>query len=91
MSAELNSRYLGSQCEVVIVVLQGLMSSQGGTSAGGVTGGVTGSELAKICQQSHMSVMGRNKSGVYSKGNTGMLCQNMEQEQGLGLGLNLRW
>jgi len=50
---ELNSGNLGSQCEAVIVVLQGLMSSEGGTS----TGGVTGSELANICQQSHISVM----------------------------------
>src|SRR5882724_4831454 len=57
---ELNSGNLGSQCEAVIVVLQGLMSSEGGTSAGGVTGGVTDSELAKICHQSHMSVTGCN-------------------------------
>ena len=57
---ELNSGNLRSQCEAVIVVLQGLMSSEGGTSAGGVTGDVTGTELAKICQQSHMSVMGHN-------------------------------
>jgi len=41
-------------------MLQGLMSSKGGTSAGGVTGDVTGSELAEVCQQSHVSVMGRN-------------------------------
>ena len=34
---ELNSRNLRSQCEAVIVVLQGLMSSKGGTSAGCVT------------------------------------------------------
>ena len=38
---------------------------RGGTSAGGVTGDVTGdvtgSELAEVCQQSHVSVMGRNK------------------------------
>jgi len=33
---------------------------QGGTNAGGVTGDVTGLELAKVCQQSHMSVMGCN-------------------------------
>ena len=44
----------------MIVVLHGLMSSKGGTSAGGVTGHVTDSELAEICQQSHMSVMGCN-------------------------------
>ena len=44
----------------MIVVLQGLMSSEGGTSAGGVTGGVTGLELADICQKIHMSVMGCN-------------------------------
>jgi len=28
-----------------------------------VTGDVTGSELAKVCQQSHMSVMGHNRVG----------------------------
>src|SRR5882724_11571107 len=33
---------------------------QGGTSTGGVTGDVTGSELAEVYQQSHMSVTGRN-------------------------------
>ena len=44
----------------MIVVLQGLMSSKGGTSAGGVTGDVTGSELAEVCQQSHVSVTGHN-------------------------------
>ena len=27
---------------------------------GGVTGDVTGLELAKVCQQSHVSVMGHN-------------------------------
>src|SRR5882724_6746606 len=59
---ELNSGNLGSQCEAVIAVLQGLMSSEGGTSAGGVTGGVTDLELAKICQQIHMSVTGCNNS-----------------------------
>ena len=58
---ELNSRNLGSWCEAVIVMLQGLMSSEGGTSAGGVTGGVTDLELAEICQQSHVSVMGCNR------------------------------
>ena len=57
---ELNSRNPGSRCEAVIAVLQGLMSSKGGTSAGGVTGGVTGSELAEICQHSHVSVTGHN-------------------------------
>ena len=31
---------------------------RGGTSAGGVTGDVTGSDLAEISQQSHVSVMG---------------------------------
>jgi len=53
---ELNSGNLGSQCEAVIAVLQGLMSSRGGTSAGGVTG----SELAEICLQSHVTVTGHN-------------------------------
>src|SRR5882724_159235 len=57
---ELNSGNLRSQCEAVIAVLQGLMSSKGGTSAGGVTGGVTDLELANICQQSHMSLTGCN-------------------------------
>src|SRR5882724_4878280 len=33
---------------------------QGGTSARGVTGDVTGLRLAEVCQQSHVSVMGRN-------------------------------
>src|SRR5882724_4057186 len=33
---------------------------RGGTSARGVTGDVTGLELAEGCQQSHVSVMGRN-------------------------------
>ena len=42
-------------------MIQGLMSSEGGTSAGGVTGDVTGLELAEISQQSHVSVMGHNK------------------------------
>ena len=40
---------------------------QGGTSAGGVTGNVTGSELAEVCQQSHMSVMGCNSVYKNSK------------------------
>ena len=52
--------WLGSQCEAVIAVLHRLMSSKGGTSAGGVTRGVTGLELANICQQSHVSVTGLN-------------------------------
>ena len=60
-SAELNSGNLGSWCEAVIAVLQGLMSSRGGTSAEGVTG----LELAEICQQSHMSVMGHNISSIW--------------------------
>jgi len=55
---ELNSGNLGSQCEAVIVVLQGLMSSEGGTSAGGCDRGVTDLELAKICQQSHVRCYG---------------------------------
>ena len=32
----------------------------GGTSAGGVTGDVTGSELAEVCQKSYVSVTGCN-------------------------------
>ena len=56
---ELNSGNLGSRCEAVIVVLQGLMSSEV-ELVQGVTGNVTGSELAEDCQQSHMSVMGCN-------------------------------
>src|SRR5882724_10961308 len=57
---ELNSRNLGSRCEAVIVVLQGLMSSEVELVPGGMTGDVTGSELAEVCQQSHVSVMGHN-------------------------------
>ena len=57
---ELNSWNLRSQSKAVIAVLQSLMSSKGGTSAGVVTGGVTDSELAEICQQSHVSVTGHN-------------------------------
>jgi len=45
----------------VIAVLQGLMSSKVELVPGGVTGDVTGSELAEVCQQSYVSVMGRNK------------------------------
>ena len=37
---------------------------RGGTSAGGVTGDVTGSELAEVCQQIYVIVTGRNKSVV---------------------------
>src|SRR5882724_8801826 len=57
---ELNSGNLRSRCEAVIVVLQGLMSSEVELVPGGVTGDVTGSELAEVCQQGHMSVMGHN-------------------------------
>jgi len=59
-STELNSGNLGSRCEAVIAVLQGLMSSEVELVPGGVTGDVTGSELAEVCQQSHVSVMGCN-------------------------------
>ena len=62
---ELNSGNLGSRCEAVIAVLLGLMSSEGGTSAGGVTGCVTGLELADIGQQSHVSVTGCNTCTGY--------------------------
>ena len=57
---ELNYGNLGSQCEAVIAVLQGLMSSEVELVPGGVTGDVTGSELPEVCQQSHMSVTGCN-------------------------------
>ena len=60
---ELSSGNLRSQCEAVIAVLQGLMSSRGGTSAWGVTG----SELAEVCQQSYVRVMGCNMYHVYLK------------------------
>src|SRR5882724_205017 len=33
---------------------------RGGTSAGDVIGGVTGLEVAEVCQQSHVGVTGRN-------------------------------
>jgi len=48
-----------SRCEAVVAVFKA-DEFRGGTSARGVTGDVTGSELAKVCQQSHMSVMGCN-------------------------------
>ena len=57
---KLNSGNLGSRCEAVIAVLQGLMSSEVELVPGGVTGNVTGLELAEVCQQSHVSVMGHN-------------------------------
>ena len=57
---ELNSGNLGSRCEAVIAVLQGLMSSKVELVPGGMTGDVTGLELAEVCQQSHGSVMGCN-------------------------------
>ena len=61
---QLNSGNLGSQCEAVIVVLQGLMSSEV-ELVPGVTGDVTGSELAEVCQQIHVSVTGHNKWALY--------------------------
>ena len=57
---ELDSGNLRSWCEAVIVVLQGLMSSEVELVQGGVIGDVTGSELAEVCQQSHVSVTGHN-------------------------------
>jgi len=65
---ELNSGNLGSQCEAVIAVLQGLMSSEVELVPGGVTGDVTGLELAEVCQQSHVSVTGRNSFLVAPEG-----------------------
>ena len=44
----------------MIAVLQGLMSSEVELVPGGATGDVTDSELAEVCQRSHVSVMGRN-------------------------------
>jgi len=67
---ELNSGNLGSRCEAVIAVLQGLMSSEVELVPGGVTGDVTGSELAEVCQQSHVSVTGRNMLQVFAKHGT---------------------
>ena len=61
---ELNSGNLRSRCEAVIAVLQGLMSSEVELVPGGVTGDVTGSELAEVCQQGHMSVTGCNKHPI---------------------------
>jgi len=61
---ELNSGNLGSRCEAVIAVLQGLMSSEVERVPGGVTGDVTGLELAEVCQQSHVSVTGRNNASL---------------------------
>ena len=45
----------------MIVVLQGMMSSKVELVQGGVTGDVTGSELAEVCQQSDVSVTGHNR------------------------------
>ena len=64
---ELNSGNLGSRCEAVIAVLQGLMSSEVELVPGGVTGDVTGSELAEVCQQSHVSVTGCNMNREHRK------------------------
>ena len=44
----------------MIAVLQGLMSSEVELVPGGVTGDVTDSELAEVCQRSHVSVTGCN-------------------------------
>ena len=49
-----------SRCEAVITGLQWLMSSKVELVQGGVTGDLTGSELAEVCQQSHVSVMSHN-------------------------------
>ena len=57
---ELNSGNLGSRCEAVIAVLQGLMSSEVELVPRGVTGDVTGLELAEVCQQGYLSVTGCN-------------------------------
>src|SRR5882724_2035046 len=37
---------------------------RGGTSAGGVTGDVTGLELAKVCQKSYVRVTGHNRGST---------------------------
>jgi len=58
-SAELGTGNLGSHCEAVNVMLQGLMSSKV-ELVQGWWGGVTDSELTKINQQSHMGVTGCN-------------------------------
>ena len=42
------------------------MSSEVELVPGGVTGDVTGSELAEVCQQSHVSVTGHNNTAYYS-------------------------
>src|SRR5882724_10575560 len=57
---ELNSGNLRSWCEAVNSGASRADGFRGGTSARGVTGDVTGSELAEGCQQSHVSVMGCN-------------------------------
>ena len=51
-----------SQCEACDSGASRADEFRGGTSTGGVTGDVTGSELAVISQQSHMSVTGHNMS-----------------------------
>jgi len=52
---------------------------RGGTSAGGVTGDVTGLELAKVCQQSYMSVTGCNNSSVSNQAGTMSCDEDGEQ------------
>ena len=61
---ELGSRNLGSHSGAVNAMLWGLMSSKMELSAGVMREVWQGLEVAKICQQFHMSVMGCNKCGV---------------------------
>ena len=60
LSTELGSGNLGSHGEAVNAMLQGLMSFKVELSMGVMREVWQGSELAKICQQCHMSVMGCN-------------------------------
>jgi len=57
LSMELNSGNLGSQCEAVIAVIQGLMSSKVELVLRGCDRGVTGSELAEVLSSKVMWVV----------------------------------
>jgi len=56
---------------------------QGGTSAGGVTGDVTGLELAEVYQQSYVHVTGHNRVwGCESNGIKGVYRSSKHRVEG---------
>ena len=66
-SAKLGSRNPGSCGEVINVMLQGLMSSEVELGVGVTREVWQGSELAKISQQCHVSVTGRNSVAQWTE------------------------